>query len=762
MDNFSSIDNLAAPFQPIGNYSQQRQNPNQYQNQYQNQHQHQYQHQGQHQDQHYHQRQDSHHDNHQHHYQHQHHYSQARHTSPPAEHQGSGTHIPSLMFDISALNNPPDASTPPHTASVQGAPPRGGMGAGGHSFSLDPASMQNPPSLPGLGCSDDLGQLPSGSGADDGMVAYGQSSRSDTMIHGGQLPLPGIPSTASGSSASFIGNHMSAPLGGQQASGSTQQHHHQQQHSLGLQMSPQPPDNMHQAMSMVPQVRPYNMMFGIPGLSEPQLVYDERAAMAHMHTASGSWLRIRQPIDYVAPLKKPMNSFLLYSAERRVQLRQTHPDLNTTQQSTILAREWANLADEEKEKYRAEAKQLRDDYNARRAELSLKLQQQLSQQHLTLSLGHPPPPPPAPPSHMGPPHSSMHLSSQELLGQTMGHESHPHAPMHPPSPFGLQQHGFAGSSTQLAQSQFMPPPLHLPQHGSAQFHHTPGPSFSQTPHEDMFGHVQTPVGAVAEQLQFESAFYEPGQDAGPAPPHPYGALQPSPWGPQHANPGEAVQRPFDEHDIIGSGLLGAPGSLFDRPLDGVFQAGQMGGGMGGLADQEPMRTSQSVSVLGFDDVQVLSMGRLGAIVNHGGGSSGNGGADGRGATRDGAAEAESRQEAAAVDAVALHTSKPSSKSRGRMSSPAKRVRKKSKKDPDAPKHPMSAFLYYLTSERPRLADQLSDMSIGQQTKVMAKRWKELDEHGRAPWEKLAKHDKDRYARERREYQSESRRPENPN
>ncbi|KAJ2330908.1 High mobility group [Coemansia sp. RSA 2671] len=97
-----------------------------------------------------------------------------------------------------------------------------------------------------------------------------------------------------------------------------------------------------------------------------------------------------------------------------------------------------------------------------------------------------------------------------------------------------------------------------------------------------------------------------------------------------------------------------------------------------------------------------------------------------------------------------------SKARARLSSPAKRVRKKTKKDPDAPKHPMSAFLYYLTSERPRLAEHLSDMSIGQQTKIIAKQWKTLDESDRAPWEKLAKHDKDRYARERREYHGEDR------
>ncbi|KAJ2388971.1 high mobility group [Coemansia sp. RSA 2559] len=101
------------------------------------------------------------------------------------------------------------------------------------------------------------------------------------------------------------------------------------------------------------------------------------------------------------------------------------------------------------------------------------------------------------------------------------------------------------------------------------------------------------------------------------------------------------------------------------------------------------------------------------------------------------------------------------KTRARLSSPAKRARKKSKKDPDAPKHPMSAFLYYLTSERPRLAGHLGDMSIGQQTKIIAKRWKTLDETDKEPWERLAKNDKDRYARERREYHGETRQSATP-
>ncbi|KAJ2908542.1 hypothetical protein GGI21_002781 [Coemansia aciculifera] len=105
------------------------------------------------------------------------------------------------------------------------------------------------------------------------------------------------------------------------------------------------------------------------------------------------------------------------------------------------------------------------------------------------------------------------------------------------------------------------------------------------------------------------------------------------------------------------------------------------------------------------------------------------------------------------------TATGSSKALARMSSPPKRARKKTKKDPDAPKHPMSAFLYYLTSERPRQAEYLTDMSIGQQTKIIAKQWKTLDEADRAPWERLAQNDKDRYARERREYHGENKHTE---
>ncbi|KAJ2780529.1 hypothetical protein H4R18_003393, partial [Coemansia javaensis] len=294
------------------------------------------------------------------------------------------------------------------------------MGAGGYPLMLDAVSLQSAPPFSGVGSTTSVDGMSRMSGADDCSGGYMQSAGPEMMMSAGQLPMAGFPSALGSSAAGFMHGPLSGSLGALPAQ-------HPGPGTLGLPMSPQsqqpmaPPDGLHQAMSMMPQVRPYNMMFGLPGMSEPPMMYDDRVAMPAMHPAAGSWLRIRQPIDYVAPLKKPMNSFLLYSAERRVQLRQTHPDLNTTQQSTILAREWASLAEEEKEKYRAEAKQLRDDYNARRAELSLKLQQQLSQQHLNLSLGHPPPPP-LPPG----PHSAAHTQPHDLLGQGMGPDGHSH------------------------------------------------------------------------------------------------------------------------------------------------------------------------------------------------------------------------------------------------------------------------------------------------------------------------------------------------
>ncbi|KAJ2881322.1 hypothetical protein IWW38_005814, partial [Coemansia aciculifera] len=157
----------------------------------------------------------------------------------------------------------------------------------------------------------------------------------DDNIAASSLALSAQPDQVVSNGHGFMGSPLSTSLCGHPTMNATQplpQHGHS---NVGA--------------PLAPHMRSYNMMYGIPGLTEPRMLYDDRMSLPPLPHSGGNWLRIRQPIDYVAPLKKPMNSFLLYSAERRVQLRQTHPDLNTTQQSTILAREWASLAEEEKE-----------------------------------------------------------------------------------------------------------------------------------------------------------------------------------------------------------------------------------------------------------------------------------------------------------------------------------------------------------------------------------------------------------------------------
>ncbi|KAJ2343939.1 hypothetical protein GGF43_005578, partial [Coemansia sp. RSA 2618] len=349
------------------------------------------------------------------------------------------------------------------------------MNAGQYPLALDPTHLQGSASFAGFGGStvsmDGTGHMAAIS-SEDSTALNMAGTGTGSGLPGSQLQMQGLPYAGGNNNTGFMSSPLPTPLNG--IPSSTAMHQPMQP------QTPQP-GPLHGNMPLIPPARPYNMMFGVPGLPDAPIMYDDRMSMPPMHHGGGSWLRIRQPIDYVAPLKKPMNSFLLYSAERRVQLRQTHPDLNTTQQSTILAREWASLAEDEKERYRAEAKQLRDDYNARRAELSLKLQQQLNQQHLSLSMGHP---------QMAPPHGAVHPQTQDLLGQPVGPESHQNAGLHSANSFGLQQ-PFNNPGAQLGHSQFS-------QLSSV------GMQNQQTPQDDLYMHAHT-AGSVTGQLQFDNA-----------------------------------------------------------------------------------------------------------------------------------------------------------------------------------------------------------------------------------------------------------------
>ncbi|KAJ1764707.1 High mobility group [Coemansia sp. RSA 1752] len=606
----------------------------------------------------------------------------------------SAGQISSLMFDIPALNN---GNADVTQSGPLSAPVVSAMNAGNYPLALDPMHLQGSGSFGGFG-RQSVDRTGHGVGTDN--VALGMSGTGSGMTSS-QLSIHGLAGT---NNAGFISSPLSTPL--------------------SIPNSMQPTQPLHTNMPLIPPARPYNMMFGMPALPDAPM-YDDR-----MH---GSWLRIRQPIDYVAPLKKPMNSFLLYSAERRVQLRQTHPDLNTTQQSTILAREWATLAEDEKERYRAEAKQLRDDYNARRAELSLKLQQQLNQQHIGM---------------MG--QSLQSAVHGDLLSQSV---MDGHGPLH--ASFGMHQPFNTGLP--MAHSQFPQLPVggqkqdesyvHVPTSMSGQLSFDPALALDQSAN-----HVQpltagrnTPqtldIGApgflpnIYDRRDTKWQDLVANTELRPNTAPSYGALRPASSMSQHAYEYQrqpAYKQPaYDDHDVLTTNML-TTSNLFDNPFDTAIQTPL------DAPDAKFTHSSVNLSDLRTNPLDYDSQ---------------NIGLPNMNAASDIYGERHMGPSSKASSAGA-------STKRTRMSPPPKRARKKSKKDPSAPKHPMSAFLYYLTSERPRLADQLGDMSIGQQTKIIAKYWKALDENDRAPWEKLAKHDKDRYARERREYQGETRRSVN--
>ncbi|KAJ2018060.1 High mobility group [Coemansia sp. S680] len=818
MENFSSFDNLVGTFQSLVSQSQQQANQGRDQqrsSQQQQQHsqlqaqpQSQSQHQQQSFDVYYRQQQQhpllSHHISHPH-------IEQAGYT---AEQKSPMAQVQNILFDMHSLNStPPDMASAAHGAvPVQLANISTPVSVGNYPLSLDTVSMQSSATFPGAG-----GNMYGDGGGNSNTADDNMTVSSHHLAAGHSLPPSTFPLSAqSGQVGSnghdFMGSPLSSSLSGLPVMGATQpmsQHGHQ---NIGT--------------PLAPYARSYNMMFGIPGLTEPRMLYDDRMSLPPLPHNGGNWLRIRQPIDYVAPLKKPMNSFLLYSAERRVQLRQTHPDLNTTQQSTILAREWASLAEEEKERYRAEAKQLRDDYNARRAELSLKLQQQLNQQHINMSLSQPPPLPPPPPHLHG--QSMSHQQPLDMLDSNIASGDH-HMHSHPASSFGFHQQ-FSGSGMSLAHTPFTPTTP-----GAAPNLHTSAASFSQTPHENAYAQAHAAAAChMADTFQYDNTLstIDPTAMAGgsghfhglaigrstpqtidvaarnvgyagdsdkqgtdsrwrefdltasdslhesvAAAPH-YGIPRSSSNVSQYVGTNDFGQQRFaqqqqqqqhygyNDTDSLRSNMLSSTTGIFGSNYDSALHTGDFGNGMAAISKAlNPVASYASFVDIGGipriesgifeyeqeqnsevrDDINQR-------VSEHTAGYST--------ATQDpspGRALANTGDPLASGANTGTLTS---SKARARLSSPAKRVRKKTKKDPDAPKHPMSAFLYYLTSERPRLAEHLSDMSIGQQTKIIAKQWKTLDENDRAPWEKLAKHDKDRYARERREYHGEDRHAKN--
>lgn len=78
-------------------------------------------------------------------------------------------------------------------------------------------------------------------------------------------------------------------------------------------------------------------------------------------------------------------------------------------------------------------------------------------------------------------------------------------------------------------------------------------------------------------------------------------------------------------------------------------------------------------------------------------------------------------------------------------------KKKRHKHPFAPKHPMSAYLYYLASVYPKVSLEFPGSTVGPISKSISKTWHAMSAEERLPWIQKADSDKARYAREMQVY-----------
>ncbi|KAF4777792.1 HMG box protein [Colletotrichum scovillei] len=82
---------------------------------------------------------------------------------------------------------------------------------------------------------------------------------------------------------------------------------------------------------------------------------------------------------------------------------------------------------------------------------------------------------------------------------------------------------------------------------------------------------------------------------------------------------------------------------------------------------------------------------------------------------------------------------------------AKDTKKRAKKDPNAPKRGLSAYMFFANEQRENVREENPGISFGQVGKILGERWKALNEKQRGPYEAKAATDKKRYEDEKQAY-----------
>ncbi|RSL67417.1 hypothetical protein CEP54_003263 [Fusarium duplospermum] len=82
------------------------------------------------------------------------------------------------------------------------------------------------------------------------------------------------------------------------------------------------------------------------------------------------------------------------------------------------------------------------------------------------------------------------------------------------------------------------------------------------------------------------------------------------------------------------------------------------------------------------------------------------------------------------------------------------TKKRGKKDPNAPKRGLSAYMFFANEQRENVREENPGISFGQVGKLLGERWKALNEKQRAPYEAKAAADKKRYEDEKQAYNAD--------
>ncbi|KEI42902.1 uncharacterized protein L969DRAFT_42644, partial [Mixia osmundae IAM 14324] len=95
------------------------------------------------------------------------------------------------------------------------------------------------------------------------------------------------------------------------------------------------------------------------------------------------------------------------------------------------------------------------------------------------------------------------------------------------------------------------------------------------------------------------------------------------------------------------------------------------------------------------------------------------------------------------------------KEKKEKASPVEKKSGKKEKDPNAPKRPLSAYMFYSQDKRTQVKEDNPDASFGELGKILGAQWKDLDESEKKQYNDMATRDKERYTNAKAAYEGKA-------